>query len=73
MPSQRSSFLVVLVLASALLALPSRPAAPRPAAAEAGLITGARVWVSELFGKLPPAKPQPPRKAGCGIDPNGCR
>ncbi len=73
MPQIRSSRMAVLVLAGALLASPSWAAsAPRPVA-PAGLTAAARVWLLELFAKLPTSKPRPVSKAGCGIDPNGCR
>jgi hypothetical protein len=61
-----------VLLAATLLASPSWGAKSH-APARTGLSTAARVWLLDLFGfgKRPSAKPQPNRKSGCGIDPNG--
>ena len=73
MRQHRSTLLLVLILAGSLLASPSWGATARRGSADSGLTASARTWVLGLFGKLPPVKPQPPRKAGCGVDPNGTR
>lgn len=59
-----------VLLAATLLASPSWGAKGHSPAGT-GLSTAARVWLLDIFGKLPTAKPQPHRKVGCGIDPNG--
>jgi hypothetical protein len=62
--------MAVLILAGTLLASPNwAAAAPRPAGTT--LSAAARIWLLDLFAKTP--KPHPTPKAGCGIDPNGCR
>jgi hypothetical protein len=67
----RSHCIAAVLLAATLFASPSWGAKGHAPAGK-GLSTAARVWLLDLFGKkLPSAKPQPPRKAGCGIDPNG--
>lgn len=68
----RSQHLAAVLLAATLLTSPAGGAKGH-APAGAGLSTAARVWLLDLvgFGKRPTAKPQPTRKAGCGIDPNG--
>ena len=71
MTQSRSSRMAVLLLAGALLASPSWGATNSRAAAGTGLTAAARMWLLDLFGKLPNAKPHPARKAGCGVDPNG--
>jgi len=73
MRQHRSPLLPVLILACALLASPSWGATARRGAADSRVTASAQAWVLGLFGKLPPAKPQPPHKAGCGVDPNGTR
>ena len=73
MRQHRSSLLLVLILAGSLLASPSWGATARRGSANPGLTASARAWVLGLLEKLPPAKPQPPQKAGCGVDPNGTR
>jgi hypothetical protein len=73
MSQNRSTGMAVLILAGALFASPSWDAAAQRAATGTGLTAAARVWLLELFAKLPAPKPHPTSKAGCGIDPNGCR
>jgi len=73
MPQTRSTRMAVLILAGALLGSPSFGATAARPAAPVGLTAAARVWLLDLFAKLPTPKPRPASKAGCGIDPNGCR
>jgi hypothetical protein len=73
MPKTRSTSMAVLILAGALLASPSWAATAGHTAAGPSLTTAARIWLLDLFAKRPGPKPHPATKAGCGIDPNGCR
>lgn len=73
MPQTRSAPMAVLILAGALLASPSWGATAGHATAGSSLTAAARIWLLDLFAKLPTPKPHPVTKAGCGIDPNGCR
>jgi hypothetical protein len=73
MPQTRSTPMAVLILAGALLASPSWATTAGHTAAGPSLTAAARIWLLELFAKRPTAKPHPVTKAGCGIDPNGCR
>jgi hypothetical protein len=70
MPQIHSRQMAVLILTGTLFASPTWAAnAPRPAGIT--LSAAARIWLLELFAKLPTPKPHPTPKAGCGIDPNG--
>jgi hypothetical protein len=65
--------MAVLILAGALLASPSWATAAGHTAVQPSLTAAARIWLLDLFAKLPSPKPHPATTAGCGIDPNGCR
>jgi hypothetical protein len=70
MSQTRSTGMAVLILAGALFASPSWDATAQRASAGTGLTAAARVWLLELFAKLPAPHSHPTSKA-CGIDPNG--